>query len=37
MTTRPSRRQFWLGAIAYAAMCVASVAWFIAHAKGLVP
>jgi len=37
MTTRPSRRQFWLGAIAYAAMWATSIGYLVAHAKGWVP
>lgn len=37
MTGRPSRRQFVIGTLSYAAMWAASIGYLVAHAKGLVP
>ena len=37
MTSRPSRRQFVIGALSYAGMWAASIGYLWAHYAGLVP
>lgn len=37
MNARPSRRQLWLAAFAYAGMWVASIAYLVLHHYGIMP